>query len=55
MSGARDVWRYDGNTLVVEINKNECCFGDTIQTNFEYVYVSGCEIVKYVLEDKIVD
>ena len=42
-SGARDKIEFDGNTLLLECEKNE------------YVYISGLEISKFNTDDKIID
>ena len=42
-SGARDKNDFDGNTLLLECEDNE------------YVYVSGLEITKFKIDDKIID
>ena len=42
-SGALDNPDFDGNTLLLECENNE------------YVYISGCEILKFKTGDKIVD
>ena len=42
-SGAVDSSRFDGNTLLIECENNE------------YVYISGLEITKFKIDDKIID
>ena len=42
-SGANDSSGFDGNTLLLECEKNE------------YVYISGLEIFKFKIDDKIID
>ena len=42
-SGARDKIDFDGNTLLLECEDNE------------YVYISGLEITKFKIDDKIID
>ena len=55
MSGAGDNLDVDGNSLLVENNEKECCFGETLQTKLEFVLISGFEIVNFATEDKNVD
>ena len=43
LSGARDKNVFDGKTLLLECENNE------------YVYISGLEITKYKIDDKIID
>ena len=42
-SGARDEIGFDGNTLLLECEDNE------------YIYISGLEITKFKIDDKIID
>ena len=42
-SGANNDSRFDGNTLLIECENNE------------YVYISGLEITKFKIDDKIID
>ena len=42
-SGARDKYVSDGNTLLLECENNE------------YVYISGSEITKFKIDDKVID
>ena len=42
-SGARDKFDFDGNTLLLESEDNE------------YIYISGLEITKFKIDDKIID
>ena len=68
-SGALNRGQYDGNSILLEMSSplecnslyvtssecNEYCFGETIQTEFEFIFLSGYEIVKFCTEDKIID
>ena len=42
-SGAEDIVKFDGNTLLLECEDNE------------YIYISGLEVTKFKTDDKIID
>ena len=54
MSAVRDDPDFDGINILAEKREKECCFGETVQTLFESVFLSGLEKIEVANEEKII-